>query len=74
MILEPPLDMDAVQTADVEAIESDPPNPRAGDRNPPRFKPRTNGRMVDAVPAEPEAAALTLGLTGPAEAQELWRH
>ena len=40
-------------------------------KNPPRFKPRTDGGLDDCVPAEPEAAALSLGLTGPSEAREL---
>jgi hypothetical protein len=37
---------------------------------PPRFLPRTDAEM-GALPAEPEAAAARLGLTGPSEANEL---
>ena len=47
---------DAAHDADAAAHDADAAAERtAGKRNPPRFKPRTRGALVDALPAEPEA-------------------
>lgn len=75
-LLPAPLDLEAPDLADIddddfEPSPSKPPMPRAGERLMPRFKPRTNGRLDDAVPGTPESAAISLGLTGPSEAREL---
>jgi hypothetical protein len=57
--------------AAVSADASVAPIARTGERKPPRFKPRTRSAAVDALPATPEGAARSLGLTGPSEAREL---
>ena len=74
--LEAPLDLDTSVTRLTMADMPPPPRPRIGDLRmpanpePPRFKPRTMAELSE-VPAEPEEAAVTLGLTGPSEAKEL---
>ena len=45
------------------------PPPRV--THPPRFRPRTRASSQERLPVEPEAAARSLGITGPSEAKEL---
>lgn len=70
-------DSDDESASDEDEESADAPSsvPHLGERNPqaerPRFKPRTHSSRVDVMPATPEGAARSLGLTGPSEAREL---
>ena len=78
--LEAPLDLASSVTRITMHDMPPPPRPKIGDlrlpanQQPPRFRPRTNAEELetaDAETADPDVAAVALGVTGPSEAREL---